>query len=281
MTKNQYYYINSRNKSDITVKEAKAAGFKSMKAAKEAKTEIAEKREYRAELKAELRYIAEASVIAKYAKRRARSVLNMTSVYPSHSTVDAVVGDSFNVRYCTVKDFDMYSKRYGHAGTIHCYKVTVPKTGIRFIDTDGLYMAYDTVTIRHGMTIMHGWINVGRGCRVELKEVYYVHNGVYGAHGTTISEAISELKKKKAARLRASARSKVVYIKSLDSKISASMYQKITGACNEGTNAWLSRHGYKRSDRITVRELLSKLRKTDYGYSTFRDYLTKLGIELD
>jgi hypothetical protein len=51
----------------------------------------------------------------------------------------------------------------------------------------------------------------------------------------------------------------------LDSVISPAMYQRITGACTEGTNAWLEAHGLARSSRGTVRQLLAMLDASDYG----------------
>ena len=85
------------------------------------------------------------------------------------------------------------------------------------------------------------------------------------AHGETIEKAIKDLNYK---ILREKLAKEPIY---MDTLMSIARYRAITGACSLGVNKWMQENKIKETDKLTVKQLLPILEKTNaYGLEQFK-----------
>ena len=182
--------------------------------------------------------------------------------YPAHGDLYVELHDSPEVttRY-EREDCGRYSSRCTYHIIAHHGTIVLPRHGVTLSTADGVTMIlrYREAQTHGGVTATPGAILSRRGYDLRAREAWMVCDGELYAHGETRHAAMRALAAKRAALRRKAAPI------TLDTVITPAMYQRITGACTEGTNEWLAEHGLTRSARGTVRELLEMLDDSDYG----------------
>lgn len=181
---------------------------------------------------------------------------------PAHGDLYVELHDSPEVatRY-EREDCGRYSSRCTYHIIAHHGTISLPRHGVTLSTADGVTMIlrYREAQTHGGVTATPGVILSRRGYDLRAREAWMACDGELYAHGETRHAAMRAL----AAR-RSALRRKAAPL-TLDSIITPAMYQRLTGACTEGTNEWLAEHGLTRSARGTVRELLEMLDDSDYG----------------
>lgn len=273
-TEEQYNLIN--NSGTITKEMALKVGFRTAKEAKEARTNMNNLREER-KSRQSINNFPYSKAYNKYLRLRGRQIFNIINC-PTHYEVHYNFGDDFRFDEYTRPDWKIYSKSYKYPAQVHSYEITIPRYGMMIQEFDGITTTYIHSRTIGDVTLLSGGyiLSLRRGCMdlnviptcVALSHATYDEKNKewhysYAAHATDGNRALIELRKK-IKKGEAEKNFKLTP----DTKITASQYQKLTGACTEGTNAWLQAHGYDRRKIMTVRELLTILEPTDYGYKT-------------
>lgn len=201
----------------------------------------------------------------------ARELAAALSFFPSFGHLFVRIGNDEAITAHTETDnLGKYSSRCNYAKVERNGIVTLPLHGVRVDRSDGVVMVlrYRQAQRVGAVTATPGAIVSRRGYDLSAREAWLVRDDSTGmtAHGATRHAAMRALSAKRAAETRKRAPL------TMDTILTPAAYQRITGACTEGTNDWLAEHGFTRSDRATVREVLALLDPSDYG----RDKLARL-----
>ena len=285
-TKQQYQLISGFGV--ITKDMATKAGFRTAKEAKEARMDIREVQEERIEL--QIKYLSnQASAYEQYLKKRGEQIFKIMDC-PMYYKLNYRFGEAFEFKLYYDTDWSIYAKSYSYPARVHCYVITIPRTGIMLQDFDGIETTYTNSRTIGEITILTGghMLTLKRGrmdlnvipvavalSQAKYNEVTRQWEYAHAAHGQNAEQALNALRKK----IRKVQKVKKFKL-TLDTLISAPMSQKFTGACPAGTNAWLQEHDLDRETKITVRELLTILEPSDYGYHKIIKILTDNGIEV-
>lgn len=93
--------------------------------------------------------------------------------------------------------------------------------------------------------------------------------GDFAAHEETVEKCAKTIKRKIAAQKRKAEK----FTELQSGIITAETYQKLTGACTAGTNAWLADHNLTRADKMTAAEFWEKFKSESFfGKEKFRKY---------
>ena len=153
----------------------------------------------------------------------------------------------------TVSDMGRYSSRcYYHKTSYDAVVTLAERWQIRSIDGVATIVSR-TETIGR-VNVSSGWVIARRGYKaITISPTIALEIGDIAAHGETRSEAIEMLRRKMQSLAR---RAEPV---TLDTVITPAKYQEITGACTQGTDAWLAEVGLTRRSRMSVRDALALL----------------------
>lgn len=200
-----------------------------------------------------------------------RELRNALDFFPSFGDLYVELNDGNAITARTeVGDLGKYSSRCTFRKIEHEGHISVPRHGVRVDTSDGIVMVlrYRQAQRVGAVTATPGAIISKRGYNLSAREAWLVRDDATGmtAHGATRHAAMRALSAKRAAETRKRAPL------TMNTILTPAAYQRITGACTEGTNDWLAEHGFTRSDRATVREVLALLDPGDYG----RDKLARL-----
>jgi len=175
------------------------------------------------------------------------------------------------------KELGTYSRRCTYLMYEYTCFVNLPKRATCYRQIDGIPTLLDRRREKSvgSFYVAPGWmLYKGRGYYVRSEKTFAAgttasFSGGVTAHGRSVKSAINAL-------VRKMKQSEVSYgVIYPDTVMTASLYQRLTGACRQGTDAWLNAHGFKRSDRMKASELAKILDKSDYGSHEFRRLLEK------
>lgn len=279
MNKIQWNKFRFLNKSQLTKAVAIECGFRTAKEAKEFWDTLTALREVRAERKMA---VSTNSKVMEHFDRIGRGIIRDMGVYPSFDSFHIHYGGSeFSISYSSYNDWDKYAKSCRYPAKIHEYSIHFPVGGVRILNDDGMTFVAKGKPIQYGEVVaMRGWlVKKGRGCEVSTVPMWLVRCGDISAHGETKSKAMQDLQKK-ANILKRKSKFLTGSALTLDTKISAADYQRLTGACTAGTNAWLEEHGFNRRQKMSVRELLAILTPYDFGRRQLVNILKENGCEV-
>ena len=199
------------------------------------------------------------------------------------------IGDSA-FAYCrglTTVNLPQGIESIGHSAFANCSKLTTVKLpqGITEIGYRAFYNCSGLTTVNNLkakcfdsypaiITSEHKLeeFTIFKGYNVEeifskTKNYYFVaEKDNFFSHGETIKKAIEDLNFKISREKLAK---EPIY---MDTLMSIARYRAITGSCQLGVENWMKKNNIKETDKLTVKELLPILEKTNaYGLSKFKE----------
>ena len=105
----------------------------------------------------------------------------------------------------------------------------------------------------------------------KIKDRNVIYDGTYYAHCKDIKSGVSDLIFKHAKTRGSEQYLNLNLSNKLTTEEAKTMYRIITGACQQGTDAFVSSFGDELKDRYTINELL-ELTNGQYGHKTFRKF---------
>lgn len=179
---------------------------------------------------------------------------------------NSMVAPSIN---CSTENLGKYSRSCRYLKVARHCDITMSRKW-KVNNTDGVTMLVKHSKNLENCTISHGWAlsRKGNSYEVSCTEMYCITDSRTGlsAHATTIKKAKKDLDKKIKILMRDQRNCTL----KLDDEINIAKYREITGACQAGCEQFCKREGLDLNGSICVRDLLTKLRTSDFGASTFR-----------
>lgn len=210
--------------------------------------------------------------IAKEAIEKENDLKKYLNYYPSFGGLEIFFDKNATMPSIenSTENLGKYSSRCTYQRVAHYCKITMSRKW-KIDDTDGVTMLVKHSKNLENCTISQGWALARKGNSFEVSctEMYCITDNrtSLSAHAENLKKAKKDLDRKVKTLLRNHAKRPL----KLDDEITIAKYRELTGACQAGCERFCEREGLDPNGSILVRDLLRKLRGSDYGVVTFRN----------